>query len=162
MTQVSGYSVTAKRGDKSNELSPTVLQINGKPQPMVADAMLGSTVKGDMTLQWEGKALVNRFTISACGKDYPCIMKRTLQGTHVMSLKLICADFTAMRWRWRRRRQRRRWRRRQRWWWRRPSTNHPHVLKRPAAGPCQLLPEPEPITRKMRSQVIAGTRQECR
>ena len=97
MTQVSGYSVTAKRGDKSNELSPTVLQINGKPQPMAADAMLGSTVKGDMTLQWEGKALVNRFTISAGGKDYPCIMKRTLQGTHVMSLKLICADFTAMR-----------------------------------------------------------------
>ena len=59
--------------------------------------IFGVPAKGEMSVAWEGKALVTRFSMEVGGKTMPCMVKRTLENKITMCVKLLCADFTCTR-----------------------------------------------------------------
>lgn len=75
----------------------TTLEINGTPQKVSTTAALGVATKGALTMQWEARNLVTRYTmVTPRGESIPCVMRRSLQDG-LMIVKIILADFYVVR-----------------------------------------------------------------
>jgi len=74
---------------------PIDLTLDGTPQPTTANAALGVPGNGPLTVAWEGKSLVTRFSLG--DKGLPALLRRTLWEKTIMSVKLQCADFCCTR-----------------------------------------------------------------
>ena len=95
VSRLAGAQSQWRAGWQNHKLSPETYKIDGKPQATAGSTGLGGLASDDMiSLQWEGRALVTRFTLGE--QKLPCLMKRYIKD-ELMVVRLMCEDFYATR-----------------------------------------------------------------